>query len=342
MEDLICHEAWLSSLETPPEHFHEPRGWILDGDVGSFYVTKEESKQALTMCLEKEFSFMPEPGYEEYLHSQGLVVARFRAVLWLVKSRSRFNLSIETVFNAVNYLDRFISTTHFHGWKYWMIDLLSVACFSVASKFNETSTPPLHEIQMEGLDHSFRSSTIQRMELALMRALKWRLGCTTTYSYVELMTPIIISKKPNLIHKDLINQVTKMLLCALLDLKLLEFPPSVIAASAIWNSLQELIPSSDDAHFAELSSLLSQQQKDGVIKYHEIMQAWSVDPFFNLLNASDDEYCCYHPSSPVTVLLKDPIQVDDCQVDLSLFNLPAGSIVIEIESCGKKRKREEE
>lgn len=34
------------------------------------------------------------------------------------------------------------------GWRYWMFELLSIACLSVASKFHETSPPQLLELQV--------------------------------------------------------------------------------------------------------------------------------------------------------------------------------------------------
>lgn len=123
-----------------------------------------------------------------------------------------------------------------------MVELLSVACFSVASKFSETCTPTLHEIQvtvviivtiinilllfgfvidlhlvfiskMEDLGHSFQSSTIQRMELALLEALGWCLGSTTAYSCTELLLWSIDFLKPQL-HEECITQVTKLLVAA--------------------------------------------------------------------------------------------------------------------------------
>lgn len=36
----------------------------------------------------------------------------------------------------------------FQEWHHWMVELLSVACLSVASKFNETDVPSLDEIQV--------------------------------------------------------------------------------------------------------------------------------------------------------------------------------------------------
>ncbi|XVF33999.1 hypothetical protein REPUB_Repub18cG0019300 [Reevesia pubescens] len=93
---------------------HEREHCILKGYANAFYSSKEDSEQALIICLEKEFSYMPEHGYLDYLQSNNLVFARFRAVQWLIKTCTRLNLSIGTVFNAANYLDRFLSMSQFH------------------------------------------------------------------------------------------------------------------------------------------------------------------------------------------------------------------------------------
>ncbi|XWS43745.1 hypothetical protein CRYUN_Cryun16bG0130200 [Craigia yunnanensis] len=335
MENLLCDEVWLSSSGTP-KLSHEREHCTLKGYADSFYTTKEDSERAFVICLEKEFSYRPEPGYLDYLQSNNLVFARFRAVQWLIKTSTRLTLSIGTVFNAANYLDRFLSLSQCNGWRHWMVELLSVACLSIASKYNETSLPSLDELQMEDLEHSFQSSTIQQMELMLLQALKWRLGSTTTYSYIELITSNIIHLKCNL-QKELINQVNKTLLKAILDFKLLSYPPSVVAISALWCSLEELIPSSYNVHLTNIMNLINHHEDD-IIKCRRIIKAWLVDPFYNL---KVSEHYHYYPSSPVTVLLMERIDINDCQVDFSLFRMPDSNVNIP-ESSGTKRKRAEQ
>ncbi|KAK9289988.1 hypothetical protein L1049_008150 [Liquidambar formosana] len=299
-------------------------------------MTRADCEQAFGVCIQKELHYMPQPGYVKLLQSYDLIIARLRVVHWLIRSRSRLNLSFGTVFMAANYLDRFISMNQCRGWKYWMVELLSVACLSVASKFNETSTPPLHEIQMEDLDHSFQSNTIQQMELMLLQALEWRLGSTTAYSYVELLIWNIESLKPHL-HEEVTTRVTELLLGALLDSKLLEFRPCVIAVSALRCGLEELVPSTCAAHLTYNARLIPEDQKDDLVQCHKIMEAGMVDPLYNLIARGHSHYC---PSSPVTVLLTERIDIYDFHVDLSLFKMPAGSNA-DLESRRKKRKRDE-
>ncbi|TXG58648.1 hypothetical protein EZV62_016477 [Acer yangbiense] len=164
MESLLCDEVWLSSPDHQTACFDEPQNWSPDHQIAVACFDdddhrepqnwrrssdKEECDEATIMCLHKELSYMPQPGYFDYLLSNNnLMHSRSKAIQWLVKSSSRLNLSFETVFNAANYLDRFLSINPCPGWRHWMIELLSVACLSVASKFIETSAPSLHEIQV--------------------------------------------------------------------------------------------------------------------------------------------------------------------------------------------------
>ncbi|XP_058111111.1 putative cyclin-D7-1 [Magnolia sinica] len=113
------------------------RSLDMDAGIGSFYTTREDRDQALLVFLHKEASYLPGDVYVEHLQS-----------LDLAQTQCRLNLSIGSVFDAVNYLDRYISVNRFMKWKYWMVELLSVACLSIASKCNEVSIPPLLQFQV--------------------------------------------------------------------------------------------------------------------------------------------------------------------------------------------------
>ncbi|KAF8397437.1 hypothetical protein HHK36_016354 [Tetracentron sinense] len=330
MESLLCDEDWLSTDPVEKQH-------CLESCVGSFYfyTTGEDHEHALTICLHKEMTYMPKAGYVELLRSSDLIAARSRTIRWFIKSRRRLNLSLGTLFDAVNYLDRFISMNHCHGWKIWMIELLSVACLSIAAKFSETSIPLFHEIQMEDLDHSFQPGMIQQMELTILQALGWRLGPTTAYSYVEFMTWKLETLQPHL-HDAITSRVAELLLGALSDPKFLELRPCLVAVSALRCSLEELLPSKSDTHLAYFVSLIPDDHKDDLDKCHKIMEERVVDPLYSLIACGNS--CC--PSSPVTVMTREQINVYGCYVDLSLFKMSGSNV--NCKSNTKKRKREEE
>ncbi|KAL6133176.1 hypothetical protein ACLB2K_065413 [Fragaria x ananassa] len=340
-QSLLCDEVWPSSpLPTA-------KNYMIDCETLSMYArSKRDYDESFTICLEKEMSYMPQPNYVEYLCSIHLVIARFKSIQWFIKSISRLNLSLGTVFYAANYLDRFISMNHCNTWKYWMVELLSIACLSIASKFNDTSSPTLLEIQMEDLDYSFDSSTIQRMEMMVLEALGWRLASTTAYSYLELMLSLVSldpgSFKPQ-IQEQLISRFNSLLLGSISDSKLLEFRPSVVAISALSCSLDKSLISStaSDTYLACATSLLDNDQKAELVKCQKIMEAQSVadDCLYNLLAHGVFHFC---PSSPTTVLLKEKINLSQYHVDFSVFNMRAPNVdTAESTRICQKRKREE-
>ncbi|KAM7468052.1 hypothetical protein LguiB_015614 [Lonicera macranthoides] len=195
-----------------------------------FYTTKEDCEEAFRMLVKKEMSCMHESGYVDRLKSNGSInIARYKAFHWLIQSRSRLNLCFGTVSNAANYFDRFLS----------------------ANLFN-----------MQGLDHSFESGLIERMELTVLKALDWRLICTIPFSYVELMTWNIIDllAEPLLVDQ-LMDRLNDLLIRTLIDSEFLAFRPSVIAVSALKCVLEELFPSTPHVHLSHFSTLIPIDQK---------------------------------------------------------------------------------
>ncbi|KAM6574550.1 hypothetical protein CsatA_022877 [Cannabis sativa] len=313
-ENIITRKRSCTSFDEISSHDDED-DVNNNGDSDQFLhiMTKEDIELAFNICLDKENTYLPKPNYLQYLYYNNLIVARFRTIQWFIKCRSRFNLSFGTVFHATNYLDRFISMNqnsinNITEWKYWMIELLSIACFSIASKFIDTNPPMLHQInQMEDMEHSFEASAIQRMELKVLETLDWRLACTTTHSYLQLFI-----HQPHLQqHVIIIPKINHFLLRAISDTKLVEFRPSVVAASAIWFCLDRFLSTSslNIDHYSLLTRFFHQHQKDDIIRCHNMMEKlWSS-------SNDGDYYYNYNyngcPSSPTTVLLKDRNSIRD-------------------------------
>ncbi|OVA17811.1 Cyclin [Macleaya cordata] len=351
---LLCDEEnWLISTSpstTHPRHYPTTHKMLklAESCMGSssssssyFYTTREDCWNAFMVCLQKEVDYMPEAGYVndyvEHLQSSGYLHARSRAIQWFVKCHRRLNLSVETVFSAANYFDRFVSINHCNNkWEHWTIELLSVVCLSIAAKFiGEVSIPSLHQLhQMEDddLDNSFQPYTIQQMELRVLKALGWRLSCVTAYSYLELLMHQLDSLQPDL-HLTITSRVTELLLGTLSDLKFTEFRPSTIAVSALRCCLEEILPSKSNAYLSDLTSLIPQDQMSEIVNCHKIMEERVADPLMYTIIACG---CSYFPSSPVTVMTMEAIDIYTFHVDLSLVK---DSRPI---SNPKKRKREED
>ncbi|KAG5088560.1 hypothetical protein AAZX31_01G091600 [Glycine max] len=285
MDNLLCDEVWLSKSANTFEE-------VISDPVALKSYENEEFEEAFAVCLEKEVLCLPEPDYTKYLHSNNLIFPRCRVIQWFIKCRRRFNLSFGTVFLAFNYLDRFVSICQCNDWEYWMLELLSIACLSIAIKFNEISGLSLHEIQVEGLDYSFQSNVILKMELILLKALGWRLNSMTSFSFAEMLGFDFLEPHH---HVKLISRVTDLLVQATLDQKMMEFRPSVVGMSALWCTLDQLFPPTSDTYIAYIMSILNQSQKDDIIKCHKLMETQTS------MCVENHHYYC--PLSPTTVLL---------------------------------------
>ncbi|URE11980.1 Cyclin, N-terminal domain [Musa troglodytarum] len=223
MEDsglcLFCDEEPFVLSPTPPP--------ARASMVSSAAV--EDRDDILRDLLRREHRYLPCHDYSHQLHrSSYLPAARTRAMQYIILVCNRLDLATGTAFNAVNYLDRFISMNCTVRWEDWMMELLSVACLSIASKMDEVSMPSLHDLQMEELGHSFEARTIQQMELTVLKTLDWRLACITPYTYVEVFT-----WGSSHVHSPYIPRTIELLLCALVDSRFLRFHPSTVAASAL-------------------------------------------------------------------------------------------------------------
>lgn len=80
--------------------------------------------------------------------SSTISVARREAVEWMLKVHVHYGFSIPTAILAINYLDRFLTSLHFQRDKPWLIQLVAVACLSLAAKVEETQVPLLLDLQV--------------------------------------------------------------------------------------------------------------------------------------------------------------------------------------------------
>lgn len=67
----------------------------------------------------------------------------------------------------------------------WPLQLLAVACISLAAKMEELLVPSLLDIQVEGAKYVFEPRTIRRMELVVLSVLDWRLRSVTPFSFIS-------------------------------------------------------------------------------------------------------------------------------------------------------------
>ncbi|XP_026422872.1 putative cyclin-D6-1 [Papaver somniferum] len=168
---------------------------------------------------------------------------------------------------AVNYLDRFISRQELPHGKPWMIKLLCISCLSLAAKMKQNDFSLTDDIQRkEGF--IFDTETIQRMELLILGALKWRMRSITPFSFIYFFISLLKLKDPQL-RQALKNRATQIIFTSQHEIKLLEFKPSIIAASALISASHELFPLQFPSFRTAISSCI-------YVNKEKLLDCWNV------------------------------------------------------------------
>lgn len=254
-----------------------------------------EDEETLGILLAKETSFMPGHEYLRRLQSTDLRLraVRCRAVQWMLKVGVHFSFNAHTISSAANYLDRFLAMSLDKPWKPWMIELLTVGCISIAAKQEEVHVPRLEDLQVEGLEYTFNSTAIRRMEFAILNTLEWRMNSVTAFAYTDSMLQYLdlSSSIPAFLHA----RVTELLLQCLPVVEFLQYRPSVLATSSLYCALDELVPIQADLHKAKLCKFIS-VDKQKLQDCYEIMEELVVDPPCPTVSSDAKS-----PASPVTI-----------------------------------------
>ncbi|KAF8673674.1 hypothetical protein HU200_048421 [Digitaria exilis] len=94
-----------------------------------------------------------------------------------------FRFSGMTAYVAVTYLDRFLAHRRVNRGQEWALQLLAVACLSLASKVEEHHARRLSELRLDA--YEFDSASIFRMELLVLATLQWRMTAATPFPYIS-------------------------------------------------------------------------------------------------------------------------------------------------------------
>ncbi|GER43144.1 D6-type cyclin [Striga asiatica] len=123
--------------------------------------------------------------------------------------------------------------------KLWIFDLVAIACVSLALKMRKTDYSVSDLIQ-DG-DFMFDSSMINRMELLILGALKWRMRSANPFCFLNYFITFFMFIDKHSVP-NLKKRATEIILKAPNDVKLLEFKPSLISASALLCAVSDFFP----------------------------------------------------------------------------------------------------
>ncbi|KAE9466210.1 hypothetical protein C3L33_01866, partial [Rhododendron williamsianum] len=190
------------------------------------------SEEIFSFLVEREREHLPREDYLKRVKSGGLDLGGLRkeALDWIWKAYAHYSFGPLSVGLSVNYLDRFLSVYELPRDQTWTVQLLAVACLSLAAKMEETMVPLNVDLQVGEPRFMFEGKTIQRMELLVMRTLNWKMKACTPFSFIDyFMAKINVDHQPP--SGSLISRSVQLILSTIKGIDFLEFKPSEIAAA---------------------------------------------------------------------------------------------------------------
>ncbi|KAL2347387.1 hypothetical protein Fmac_001387 [Flemingia macrophylla] len=299
-DDFECDAAEGSRIS----HFWDHRNLnselhVSGSEFLAYFVA--QSEETVWAMVEREREHLPREDYLRRLRSGELDLSiRREALDWIWKNSVSFWWKAHTYFGfgplsfclAVNYLDRFLSTFELPRGARWTVQLLAVACLSIAAKMEEIKVPHSVDLQVGEPKFLFEAKTIQKMELLLLSTLRWKMGALTPCSFIDyFLGKITCEPRP---AKSAISGSLQLILGIIRGIDFLEFRPSEIAAAVAISVLRESQAKEIDKAIADFLFV----EKGRVLKCVELIRDLSV---INVA-ASLGIKVPFVPQSPVGVL----------------------------------------
>ncbi|XP_060741708.1 cyclin-A2 [Tachysurus vachellii] len=278
----------LATIDLPMElSFGSPMDMsIVEGEERTVNVNEvtEYTAEIHTHLREIEVKCKPKAGY---MKKQPDITNSMRAILvdWLVEVGEEYKLQNETLYLAVNYIDRFLSSMSVLRGK---LQLVGTAAMLLASKFEEIYPPEVAEF-VYITDDTYTKKQVLRMEHLVLKVLSFDLAAPTI---VQFLTQYFLRQR-------VCNKVESLSMflgeLSLVDADpFLKYLPSQTAAAAYilanytitgasWSkalaeatgyTLEDLMPCIQDLHQTYLGAAQHAQQsvreKYKGSKYHEV------------------------------------------------------------------------
>jgi len=201
-----------------PEHF--------DGDA-----IHERDPQHVVEYLPDIYSKMRAEAFKhlpkdfDYMKRQTELTPRMRAILndWIVDVHKKFKLRTETLFLAVDLIDRFLGHCDV---KKNQLQLIGVAALLIASKFEEIHPPPVRWF-VDVTDNAYKKEELVEMELTMLKVLDFQVCRPTS---VQFLTRFQYINGCREFHCCLTQFFLELML---MDYAMIKYSPSHVAATAV-------------------------------------------------------------------------------------------------------------
>ncbi|MED6143630.1 hypothetical protein PIB30_007935 [Stylosanthes scabra] len=263
--ELLCCEDSSGVLSE-----EESQECSSESSSSSSSLLSKWTEESIACFMEHESNFVPRLEYLSRFQSRSLDInAREESVAWILKVHAYHGFQPLTGYLSVNYFDRFLDSQQLPQTSGWSLQLLSVACLSLAAKMEEPLVPSVLDLQVEGAKYIFEAPTILRMELLVLTVLDWRLRSVTPLSFLAFFAGKIDSA--GTFTAFLISRATQIILSNIQEASFLAYRPSCIGAAAILCAANE-IPNWSLVKPENAESWCQGLTKEKIIGCYQLMQ----------------------------------------------------------------------
>ncbi|KAI3850395.1 hypothetical protein MKW92_029895 [Papaver armeniacum] len=201
------------------------KGQIVDidaGDVGNQLAAVEYVKDLYKFYKLAESSIQ----IHDYMDSQDQINENMRMILvdWLVEVHHVFKLSPETLYLAIQIIDRYLSA---HLVQRKELQLLGISSMLIASKYEEIWAPTVSDL-VSISERTYSKEHILGMEKSILAKLGWSLTGPTPYVFLVRFI------KAAMADKEMENMAFFLTELGLMQYGMVKFSPSMLAASAVY------------------------------------------------------------------------------------------------------------
>ncbi|EYU30276.1 hypothetical protein ABFS82_03G007900 [Erythranthe guttata] len=167
-----------------------------------------------------------------YMSQQFDINERMRGILidWLIEVHYKFELMDETLYLTVNLIDRFLAVQSVVRKK---LQLVGVTAMLLACKYEEVSVPVVEDLILIS-DKAYSRQEVLDMEKLMVNTLQFNMSVPTPYVFMRRFLKAAESDKTLELLSYFIIE-----LC-LVEYEMLRFPPSLLAAAAIFTAQSTL------------------------------------------------------------------------------------------------------
>ncbi|KAL4197439.1 hypothetical protein AMTRI_Chr04g251180 [Amborella trichopoda] len=221
--DATSTETSYLSCEIEMEDAESPLPCIDELDVKNPLAVVEYVKDIYSFYRKTEFeSCVP----ADYMSNQPDINHRMRAILvdWLIEVHYKFEVLHETLFLAINLIDRYLSCQSIARKS---LQLVGITGMLLACKYEEVYLPALEDFLVIS-DRAYTRDDVLKMEKSMLNTLQFKMSVPTPFVFMKRFLKAAESD----IKLEMMSFYLMEL--SMVEYRMLKFSPSLLSAAAVY------------------------------------------------------------------------------------------------------------